>query len=246
MIAFEDIEFEKSILDERYHIAVPFVVTQYADGQLSLLVYSFCGEIAKEFESRFAQSPFSAGATEFLYEKLTPIMAELGYDASDACDRVHQTYQLTDAAKINPDCFKGRAKRLDKLTEKDMKNSETEIWAFEIDPEDETDRIFAIYGKEKEIAAFAAINDISDDEGFVELNVECAEEYRRQGYAAECVAELAKYLLERNIPVEYICEDVNIPSVKTAEKVGFDLVKRSMPFVCFRIDEDEEPEEIPF
>ncbi len=246
MIVFEDYEFEKSILDERYHIAVPFVVTQYEDGTLSLLVYSFCGEIAEEFEARFADRPFSAAASGFLREKLTPIMQKMEYDASDACDRIHLTYQMMDASRINPACFKGRAKLLDQLTEKDMKNSETEIYAFEIEPGNELDRIAAVYGKRKEIAAFAAINDISDDEGFVELNVECAEEYRRQGYAAECVAVLAKHLLDHGVFVEYICEDVNIPSVKTAEKVGFSLVKRTMPFVCYRIDDEEDMEEIPF
>ncbi|MBE6599539.1 MAG: GNAT family N-acetyltransferase, partial [Ruminococcaceae bacterium] len=77
------------------------------------------------------------------------------------------------------------------------------------------------------------------DKGFYELNVECAEEYRGQGYGSECVAELAKYLLERGVPVEYVCDIGNIPSRKTAEKVGFTLVRKSMPFVCYRIDEDE-------
>ncbi len=239
MIVFEDIEFERSILEERYHIAVPVVVTQNADGELKLLVYSFCGKIAEEFEARFADSPFSEEAKAFLYEKLTPIMNEMEYEASGSCDSIHLTYQLTDSAEINPHCFKGRAKRLDQLTEKDMENSETEIDAFEIDPTNELDRIFAVYGKQNEIAAFAAINDISDDAGFYELNVECAEEYRKLGFASECVAELAKYLLDRGVPVEYICEDKNTPSVKTAEKVGFRLTKKTMHFVCYRIDEDE-------
>ena len=243
MIKFEDIEFEKSVMDERYHIAVPVIVTQHADGETELLVYSFCGESAKEFEARFGASPFSADAKAFLCEKLTPVMNDAGYEPSELSDRINITYQMTDAAMINKDCFKGRAKLLDRLTEKDMKNSDTEIYAFEIDTENELDRIFAVYGKEKEIAAFAAINDISDDDGFYELNVECAEAYRCQGYASECVAELAKYLLDRGVPVEYICEEINLPSVKTAEKVGFALTKKTMPFVCYRIDDEEDEEE---
>jgi len=245
MIEFEDMEFEKSIIEERYHIAVPFIVTQNGDGSLHLLVYSFCEKIAEEFEARFRANPFSDEARAFLCEKITPVMSEMEYDATHACDRVHITYHLTDSAQINKDCFRGRAKLLDRLTEKDMKNSDTEIYAFEIDSENELDRIFAVYGKEKEIAAFAAINDISDDEGYYELNVECAEAYRGQGFGSECVAELAKYLLDRGVPVEYICEEGNLPSVKTAEKVGFELMKKSMPFICYRIDEEDE-EEISF
>ncbi len=246
MIAFEDIEFEKSILDERYHIAVPVVVTQYEDGSLSLLVYSFCGELAEEFETQFSKDPFSEDAKSFLYKKLTPVMGDLGYEPSDLSENIHLTYVLTDPADINADCFKGRAKRLDELTEEDKANSETEIYAFEIDPENELDRIYAVYGKKNEIAAFAAINDISADEDYYELNVECAEEYRRQGYAAECVAELAKYLLDRGVSVEYICEESNHPSVKTAEKVGFRLIRKVMHFVCYRIDDETEDEEISF
>jgi len=246
MIKFEDMEFEKSIFDEHYHIAVPFVVTQYEDGRVELLVYSFCGNIAEEFETRFAASPFSDDAKMFLCEKLTPIMHEMEYEPSDLCENIHLVYKMTDSAEINPDCFKGRAKRLDELTEKMMKNSETEIYAFEIDPDNEMDRIFAVFGKEKEIVAFAAINDVSADEDFYELNVECVEEYRRQGYAGECVAELAKYLLDRGASVEYICEERNVPSVKTAEKVGFRLARKEMHFVCYRIDEEENDEPIPF
>lgn len=246
MIRFEDAEFESSILDERYHIAVPVVVTQHEDGRVELLVYSFCGEIAAEFESRFSDGPFSHEAKDFLCKKLTPVMLELGYEPADVSENIHLTYKMTDSAEINPDCFKGRAKRLDELTEKVMKNSETEIYAFEIDSENEMDRIFAVFGKENEIAAFAAINDISADDDFYELNVECAEEYRRQGYAAECVAELAKYLLDRGASVEYICEETNVPSVKTAEKVGFRLTRKELHFVCYRIDEEESDEPIPF
>ncbi len=245
MIVFEDNEFEKSILDERYHIAVPFVVTQNADGGLHLLVYSFCGKIAEEFEARFALAPFSGEARAFLCEKLTPIMEQMEYEVADPQEHMSLNYQLTDGNAINPDCFRGRAKRLDSLTEKDMKNSETEIYAFEINETDELDRIFAIYGKEKEIVAFAAINDIAEDKGFYELNVECAEDYRCRGYGSECVAELAKYLLDRGVPVEYICGADNHPSIKTAEKVGFTLTKKSMPIVCYRIDEETD-EEIPF
>ncbi|MBE6599284.1 MAG: GNAT family N-acetyltransferase, partial [Ruminococcaceae bacterium] len=204
MFTFEDKEFEKSIMDERYHIAVPVVVTQKENGSLELLIYSFCEKIAREFEARFSDSPFSDEAKAFLCEKLTPVMNEIRYETTNACDRISLTYQMTDAAKINPECFRGRAKRLDSLTEKDMENSETEIYAFEINPTDDLDRIFAVWGKRKEIAAFAAINDIAEDKGFYELNVECAEEYRGQGYGSECVAELAKYLLERGVPVEYV------------------------------------------
>lgn len=248
MIVFEDIEFEKSVLDERYHIAVPIVVTQHADGSLHLLVYSFCGEVAKEFETRFSADPFSEEARTFLCEKLTPTMNAMEYEATDPMEHMSLTYQLTDASRINPDCFRGRAKRLDSLTEKDMEGSVTEIDAFEINTADELDRIFAVYGDRGEIAAFAAINDIAEDKGFYELNVECAEEYRCRGYGSECVAELAKYLLGRNVPVEYVCGVENKASIMTAEKVGFELVKKTMPFVWYRIDEDEdEPEAgIPF
>ena len=107
MIKFEDMEFERSILDERYHIAVPFVVTRDENGQVELLVYSFCGEIAEEFEARFSDSPFSEEAKAFLCEKLTPVMRGMEYEPSDLCENIHLTYTMTDSSAINADCFDG-------------------------------------------------------------------------------------------------------------------------------------------
>jgi len=243
MILFEDMEFEKSVLDTRYHIAVPVVVTENSDGAVTLLVYSFCKKIAEEFEARFSAAPFSEEAKAFLYEKLTPVMNAMEYGTENACENIHLTYQLTDAADINPACFRGRAVRLDALSEQDKEKSETELYAFEINPTDELDRIFAVRGRRGEVAAFAAINDISENAGFYELNVECAEAYQQQGYGSECVAELARYLLGHGVPVEYLCGEENIASVRTAEKVGFRLVKKTMHFVCYRADDEEDGEE---
>ena len=246
MITFEDKVFEQSILEDRCHIAVPFEVIAETDGGVILLVYSFCEKIAEEFEARFSAFPFSAEAKAFLYEKLTPVMNEIEYECVGACERVHYTYKMTDAAALNPPCFRGRAERLDKLTKKDIAESETELSEFSIDPADELDRIFVIRGDHGEVAAFAAVNDISDDEGFYELTVECAPTYRGRGYGSECVAELSKYLLDRGVSVEYICAEENLPSVRTAEKVGFTLVKKCMPFVCYHIGKEDEDKDIAF
>lgn len=251
MITFEDKAFEQSVLEGRCHIAVPFEVIANIDGRsdadtVELLIYSFCGEIAEKFESRFSSCPFSAEAKAFLYEKLTPVMKKIEYGCVGACERIHYTYQMTDASALNPVCFRGRTERLDKLTAKDIAESDTELSDFSIDPEDELDRIFVIRGEHGEVAAFAAVNDISDDEGFFELTVECAQTYRGRGYGSECVAELAKYLLDRGVSVEYVCGEENLPSVGTAEKVGFTLVRKCMPFVCYHIGEENEEDAVMF
>lgn len=246
MIVFEDKEFERCVLEDGGHIAVPFEAIERPDGGLTLVVYSFCGKIAEEFEARFSSRPFSEEAKAFLYEKLTPLMEDMEFDCDGACERIHRIYRATDASALNPACFQGRAERLERLTERDVRTSAVDLSDFSIDPEDERDRIFVVRGERGEIAAFAAVNDYAEDDGFYELTTECAESYRGRGYASECTAELARYLLATGASAEYICAEDNLPSVRLAEKTGFALSGRFMSFVCFRFDETEEDDDRTF
>ena len=74
--------------------------------------------------------------------------------------------------------------------------------------------------------------------------MECGEEFRRRGYGAACVSALTWYYLEMGKGVKYLCDEENIPSMRTAERVGYTLYSRVVPLVYYtpETDDDEEDE----
>jgi len=239
MVKREDFEFEKEILSTGYHIALPLeIVRDEKSGELTITSYSFCVEIAEEFERSFASDPFSSEARNFLREKISPIMNEMGYDTSYSLDRVHFEFRSTniDRSKILPEC-------------EIIDNLSGEIWddlpldEFELDPDDILDRM-AVIKIDGKIVCYAGINDISGDDGLIELTVECEEEYCRRGYGSSCTAAIADYYAKLGKCAKYICADENIASIRTAEAAGLALVSKTLPFVCYKMEDDADEETI--
>ena len=237
MVRTEDFEFEKEIISTGYHIALPVEIVRDEDsGELNITAYSFCVKIAEVYESRFGGDPFSHEAREFLLAQLSPVMNEMGYDTSWAADRVHLEYRSADIdrSRILPECQ--IVSSLDGETWSDIALDE-----FELDPDDEIDRM-AVIKVDGKIVCYAGINDISDDD-MIELTVECEEQYRGRGFASSCVACIADYFAEMGQVVKYVCADDNTASVKTAEAAGFHLVSRTLPFVCYKDTDGEDNEQ---
>ena len=232
MVIAEDKRFEEEIIRTNHHIAMPFEMSLTPDG-MEIIAYSFCMEIAEEFERKFASDPISPEAKSFLFAKLLPIMDELDYESDgDAC-RVHLEYRCTapDTSKILPNC-----EIIDTLEGVDYDES-LPLDEFCLEPEDPIDRM-AVIKDDGKIVCFCGLNDISADDGFAEITVECAPDYRNRGYGVSCVALLSEYLLSIGERVEYICSDDNEPSKKTAVSAGFELYKTVLPFVCYKKEED--------
>ncbi len=236
MIRLEDKEFENEILEGNSCIAMPIEIRLSADSELEIISYSFTENIAAEFEKRYSSDPFSDGAKRFLTEKLTPIMNELSYETEGASDRVHLEYraEADNRTEIKPSDL---AEIIDSL--------ENERWAdipledFELNCDDIIDRM-AVVRDNGTIVCFAALNDISEDDGYIEINVECDEKYRKKGYGSACVSSLANYLIGIGERVKYICEEKNTASQRTAERAGLTLHLKSLPFVCYKSEESEE------
>ncbi len=237
MIRLEDRELEEYVISEESHIALPFELHKKSDGSIDIVCYSFTESVAREFESRFSENPFSEEAKNFLSEKLVPIMNEFGYDCTGASDRVHIEYRCKNVCKsrILENC--------EIISTLDGEKWDSlPLYEFALDGEDENDRMAVIRHKGK-IVCFAGLNDISEDNGCAELTVECEENYRGRGYAASCVALLADYLMSHGVEVNYICTEDNVASMKTAEAVGFEIYDKCLPFVCYRENDSEEYEE---
>ncbi|MGN1409468.1 MAG: GNAT family N-acetyltransferase [Eubacteriales bacterium] len=240
MVKLEDRQFEDYIIETSSHIAMPFELHMKSDGEIEIISYSFTQKIAEEFEKKFASDPFSDEARHFLCEKLTPTMNELGYDTEGAADRIHLEYRCSEAdtTKILPEC-----EIISTLQGEQW--DELPLDEFSLDPDDKTDRM-AVIREGGKIVCFAGLNDISEDDGYIEVTVECCENYRHRGFGVSCIAALTDYLLSLGERVKYICVEDNYASRAAAESAGFVLYDRCMPFVCYRHLESEcaeEPEE---
>lgn len=67
-------------------------------------------------------------------------------------------------------------------------------------------------------------------DGFAEVYAETAPRYRRRGYAAACLAALAKDLIGKGHRVLYECREENVASRCTVERCGGALICRSIRF----------------
>ncbi len=248
MIRLENEEFEKSIIAEHYHIAVPFQITVFADGRKDFLVYSFCEKLAGEFEEKFTD-PLSAEALDWLAEKLAPMMEELDYDSGSMMMHSHREYRMTpDMLETLAPCTHD-AELLTVLTDADRETDvELELDAFEMDGTNPEDAM-AVIRENGKIVCFAAVNDIIENDttggyDWIELNVECGEDYRCRGYGAACVSALTRYYLEMGKGVKYLCDEDNIASMRTAGRVGYTLYSRVVPMVYYTPETEEDEEDI--
>ncbi len=259
MIRLESKEFEDSIIQEHYHIAVPFQITVYADTPMATpgeevptdgkeyLVYSFCEKLAEAFDAAFAD-PLTEEAIDWLADKLAPMMDELDYDYTSLQLHGHREYRLTPADLATLPVPAQPVELLTVLTEEDrVTTEELELDAFEMDGSNPEDAM-TVMRQDGQIVCFAAVNDIIENDttgglDWIEINVECGEHYRQKGYGASCVAALTRYYLERGKGVKYLCDEDNLPSIRTAEKTGYRLYSRVVPMVYYTHDEDEHDED---
>ncbi len=101
MIELEDEQFENEIINSGSNIALPFDLHLSEDGECKIIVYSFAKKAAEEFEKKYSQNPFSDEAKEFLREKLTSVMNDLGYDCTAALEKIHLEYRCDTPGMIN-------------------------------------------------------------------------------------------------------------------------------------------------
>lgn len=68
--------------------------------------------------------------------------------------------------------------------------------------------------------------------GYTEIGVETLSEHRGQSYAAMCLSSLAAHLEAKGEKVMYVCSENNLPSIRTAEKAGFEKEGIMYFYVC--------------
>ena len=235
MIVLEKPELERAVFSEGSPIAVPAELTVYAGGELKILCYSFAEDLCRRFEERYGADPLSGEALDCLLSALRPVMESFGYDETDTAD-----YPLVD---YRP----GERFLADTAPAVLIDTLDGERWAedlhldeFALDPGDPADRMAVVRDGEGKIVCFAGLNDISEDEGFCEMNAECAEAWRGHGFGPACTALLASYLTGLGEKTQYVTSCQNVSSLRCAEKAGLIPFARVFPAVFRKSGEDDE------
>ena len=147
----------------------------------------------------------------------------------------HREYRMTpDMAETLAPCAH-EAELLTVLTDADRETDvELELDAFEMDSTNPEDAMTVIRENGK-IDCFAAVNDIIENDttsgyDWIELNVECGEEFRCRGYGAACVSALTRYYLEMGKGVEQDL-DVTVDFVGAEENGRAVVVLRSKEYL---------------
>ena len=234
MLKIESPKIEETVFRTECPVAVPVQITADREGGCELLVYSFCEALGREFEARFGAAPVSGEAVGWLTERLSPLMEERGYDECDieSCplldyrpDRIREEAILSGCELIAS---------LDGERWGDLPLEE-----YRLDPENPVDRMAVIRDEEGKIVCYAGLNDISEEEGFCEIAVECVPVFRSRGFGASCTALLMRYLTSLGERCQYVTSHLNVPSVRCAEKAGLRLEKTVFPFIFRRSGEDD-------
>ncbi|MBR4203963.1 MAG: GNAT family N-acetyltransferase [Clostridia bacterium] len=236
MIRLEDAAFEKAVFEQKSPIAVP--VELRVSDRLEILSFSLTRDIAEEFELNCASDPLSPDALRSLEGALLECLRSFGYDEVDTT-----SYPLYD---YRP---QGNSLRLDRILpgcgiidtlEGERWDDELALDEFRLDPKDPLDRMAVMRAPDGTIVAYAGLNDISEEDGLCELNVEVSEAVRNRGYGTSCTVLLADTLMKAGADVQYVTSHLNKPSMRLAERAGMTLAQRIYPVVLRKSGEDDE------
>ncbi len=228
MIIFEDKDLEAMVLSGNSCIAVPIEIYVAEGDEAKITTYSCFGKIAKAFEEIFKGKELSADALKWIDERIYADVKMFGYEHSLEDIHYMSEYSLTDSEKLKK-CDTSKVTFI---------NSENELRGCDISLIEGLviDSESAVVVEDNKLVAIAAVNDVSFDDGGVELFVETDIEYRNRGYGSATVTALTEKLLSESICVRYKCAKNNGASVRLAEKCGFEKNGERYSYVCFAVD----------
>ena len=229
-MVFEDAGLEEFAMSGESCIAVPIQVSENAEGEVTVTVYSRFAESAQEFSRTFCDDPFSDEAKRFLEEGFTSPMAQAGYEYESDFDQTILCFEADEATLARCEC--DREVVCIDTNEKITKLSFDTVGSFEIDDEDPCDVAFAVV-EDGAVLSVSCVNDLSED-GSLEINVETAVGERGKGYASAVVSALCRHLLALGERVSYKCRRTNGASLRVAEKCGLGYAGKSFNFVCYK------------
>lgn len=222
MIEFEESELEEAFLNGELPVAVMMSARLDTDGVLSVTAMRCAGEIASEYIARFSDEPFSEMAKASVCDSARSFFASHGYDYSEEASDVICEFCPADcpAGGGIPPVLDERAAI---ITVADCGcDPVTDAFAEYENPcgFDLSCAPCAAVCVGNIIVCAAGINDYSDTDE-CEINVECAEEYRRRGYGRAAVLALLQLLCEAGEKAVYKTSESNVSSIRLARSCGF-------------------------
>lgn len=223
MIVYEEKAMERILSLGFCDTAIPIAIREYSGEEAEICALPSLKRVAVEFEKKFSNDYFSRDAHTWLREKVRPIMHRLGYHDNRQSRRITNIYSLDSDFAFT--CT-GDAERL--LEE--MKNLTTT----DIHSMLEFGHIVCVVLRDNAIVCTAYTN-LPPDGDEVEIGVETAPAYRKQGYARDALSRLITELAKLDIRPIYACSESNRASLRLAHSLGFTLEAREYDYI-FRRD----------
>lgn len=213
-----DSETESFVFDEEWDTIIPLEYMKTDGGELVITAFPSVEPVAREFEARFADNPFSQEACGWLKAALAPYLAQWGYE-DDEQKRLHYCYAVNDAGKINTKAI---------LPKTDFIDFDPEFRIFRDDGDEEAyypegDCLLVGIMQDGELVSYAATGARYDKTlpGPIAIAADTLPEYHGQGYEVSTMAALALYICQNGQAVEYTCLAEDEQGQKMAEDAGF-------------------------
>lgn len=232
MVKAESKELEKEIVNGFSCIGVPVEAFVPEEGEPLIVSYSFCMDIAREWEGLYGSEILSAESVEWLDNALRDDMKRLRYVRYPNENELMLEYIASPGMHMPKLEIQHKVHKIysNAVLARLCESSGCDI---EI-ADDGEDAVFAIV-ENGIILAYAGMNDLTYEDGSVEISVETAPDCRRKGYGAAVVYELTRHLLDKGICVRYKCSAENTASSALAEKCGYRLEGKRLSMVYERI-----------
>lgn len=220
-LIYEDEAYERAFLSGKLLEAEAVVAVGSPCALTSVTTLRASEDAVREYISRYPNAPFSTEAKGFLANALASLFRECGYSAS--ADSPDETITFETCRKLNLSVFAGEVAPIW------CSGGDGERYDFSLLEGGEDDGNCALILRGRTVLCAAGINDLRRD-GYSEIYVECAPEYRRRGYASACVALLVSKLIDDGQRVRYETSADNTASVALARKLGFEELEHTASF----------------
>lgn len=211
-------------LFEGDELILPLGIVIGEDQTPSITCYPAFRDVAEEIAALPSDILTKKETLAELLSRCLPRLSALGYQAEW---HITTVYSLDRREDVKKECLRADTEPL--LPDHPYQN----LTDCEPDPLGEGLLCFGTVCDGKILSA-ASENPHEEGETIVDVGVETAEGYEKNGYAAANVAALAYYLLDPGIRVTYLAEDDNPASHRVAEKVGFRPTGKELRLVGYK------------
>ena len=218
MIIYESDEYRDAIIASDVPVACPITVRRTSDGTTDHTVIAPAAYIAEALADRFADDPFTPRAASYLAKAAGDFLAPYGYRLDPEASSPIYEYTLV-SAELLPELIPDDALLIFRPALDEDDPDILADYTCEVSFEPDTSECAAVVVDDR-IVCLAQINDFSEGDE-TEINVECAPDFRRRGYAKAACAELCRFLIENGETVSYKTYASNVASVSLARSLGF-------------------------